>query len=134
MSHVSKIKISEKISGDMGKNFTSFITRATNSKTVKIFLDEIFTPTEKIMFAKRLAVVTMLLRGFGYVQIRKTLKVSPTTVSYFQHACESGSFSYIQSVLGKKKEGGQFLKALEKALSFRLPPKTGRGRWDFLNK
>ncbi|MFA6095051.1 MAG: Trp family transcriptional regulator [Candidatus Paceibacterota bacterium] len=134
MTHISKTKVSEKISSNLEKNFVLLVTKAAGARSIKTFLEELFTPTEKIMLSKRLAIIVMLVQGFSFLQIQKTLKVSSATVSNFQHACELGGFAYVQSMLGKKKERGQFLKALEEALSFRLPPKTGRGRWDFLNK
>ena len=71
----------------------------------KRFLNEFFTPSEKIMLAKRLALIVMLKRGYGFTAIRKTLKMSESTVTKFWKFLRQSKFSFIQEKeLAKKKK------------------------------
>ena len=45
------------------------------------FIYDLLTPTERIMLAKRLSIVLMLIKGYKREEIRDTLKVSTSTVS-----------------------------------------------------
>ncbi len=45
------------------------------------FIDDFFSPTEKIMFAKRLAAAVLLSKGHDYQSIRNILRVSPPTIA-----------------------------------------------------
>lgn len=74
-----------KLSGDtLERTFELLIQTLLNIKdkeTVKNFINGFFTPTEKIVFAKRMAIYVMLAKGNNYESIRSTLKVSPPTIA-----------------------------------------------------
>jgi uncharacterized protein YerC len=48
---------------------------------VEDFFNDLLTPTERIVLAKRLAIAILLAKGYGYAAIRKTLHVSPPTIA-----------------------------------------------------
>lgn len=74
-----------RLSGNtLERTFELFIQTLLNIKdkeTTKNFIDGFFTPTEKIIFAKRMAIYVMLAKGNNYESIREVLKVSPPTIA-----------------------------------------------------
>ncbi len=56
------------------------ITRCRDQKTTADFIDDLLTDTEKVMIAKRIAVVLMILKGYPSLDIEETLKVSGQTI------------------------------------------------------
>lgn len=61
---------------------------------VKEFIDNLLTPTEKIMLAKRLAAAYFLEKGCTYKFISKILKLSPTTINTIQRELIKGGGGY----------------------------------------
>ncbi|KKQ92421.1 MAG: hypothetical protein UU16_C0006G0033 [Candidatus Woesebacteria bacterium GW2011_GWA2_40_7] len=61
--------------------FTQTILNIKDKETTKNFIDGFFTPTEKIIFAKRIAIYVMLAKGNNYIDIISLLKVSPPTIA-----------------------------------------------------
>jgi len=65
--------------------FTLFISSIilSNSKEKAVSLvEDLLTPTEKIMLAKRFSIAYMLIQGYQYSTITQTLKVSKSTVGH----------------------------------------------------
>ena len=52
-----------------------------NPASIKTFLKPFFSPTEPIMFAKRLEILKRLRQNHSYEEIMGGLKVTPNTVS-----------------------------------------------------
>jgi Trp operon repressor len=46
-------------------------------------VNEIFSPTEKIMMAKRITIIYLLIKGIDQITIANTIKVSTGTVSKY---------------------------------------------------
>jgi uncharacterized protein YerC len=65
-----------KIRGLLFESITACTTPAISAN----FLEDILTPTEKIMIAKRIAIAYLLLKKFPYENIGATLKVSRGTI------------------------------------------------------
>jgi len=64
---------------------------------------ELLTNTEKIMLAKRLALIVMLGKGHSFEQISETLKISPSTIARFSLAAESGKYDAITNQMKNSK-------------------------------
>lgn len=81
MTLVSKYRLQ----GDtLERTFELFLQTLLNIRdreTTKDFINGFFTPTEKIIFAKRMAIYVMLAKGNNYESIRSVLKVSPPTIA-----------------------------------------------------
>ncbi len=63
-----------------------FVLFNTLAKTIKpeevqVLLEDLITPVERVILAKRLAIAILLLKGWSYDSIKQTLRVTPTTVS-----------------------------------------------------
>lgn len=79
MPQVSKNKLKPKVKKDITSQFINTIAHL-DKKSADIFFNQFFTKTERLMFAKRLAIVYLLREGFSSYRISRLLKVSKSTV------------------------------------------------------
>lgn len=131
MTRVSKRKMKD---SDLRKIFDQFIEVVDLSKSKKdtrLFIKEFFSPTERIMFAKRLGVICMVMEKIPDRVIADTLSVSTSTIGRMIETIEKGGFKYLISVMKKNKES--LLDIIEK-IYFILPPKVGRKRYRFIRQ
>lgn len=80
MAQVSRRPLDKDIEGRIYESFYKAVG-LLNEKEARAFINDLLTPTEKIMLPKRLAIAILLSRGWNYDAIRDTLKVTQTTVS-----------------------------------------------------
>lgn len=80
MSQVSKRWISKEIEDHIFEIFWQSLASCSTKETVASFLEDLLTPTEKIMLAKRVSIALLLLKGYDYKSINDTLKVSNPTI------------------------------------------------------
>lgn len=112
--------------------FINSIKNTKSSDEVVHFLNDLLTPVEKIMLAKRVAIAFLLLEGgFTYESICKTLKVSKGTVARV-HAVIALQGTGYRELLGdilKKKALKNLLAEVLEGLT-PLPSKgTNWGEW-----
>ena len=81
MSQVSKFIVKPELWEKIFNLFVEAILGIKNKNELEGFIGNFFTPTEKIMFAKRFAAAVMLAKGTDYTTIRKTLRISPPTIA-----------------------------------------------------
>lgn len=115
------------------KELLYFLERAALSPKRDLIFDGFFTKTEKIMFAKRLAVIYMLHRKVSPYMIAESLFMSPSTIERMSLKYEKGRYEpIIKKALGKKN----IWDILESILYARgiMPPKFGGKRWQMLDK
>jgi len=132
MTHISKRKLNE---GDFKKIYNQLVSMfdtAGDSRKSDILLKEFMTLAEKTMFAKRFAILCMLEEGVSKHFISDVLKVSPSTIARVSLKYENGNFAYIGNILRKNKK--TIWDVLETIITAGLPPKVGRGRWQWLNE
>ncbi|TSC57391.1 MAG: hypothetical protein Greene041679_336 [Parcubacteria group bacterium Greene0416_79] len=107
-------------------------------KDARLFLNDVLTPTERLMIAKRLAAIVMLCREYSGYKIHTVLKVSPSTVARLKTRLEEGAFPYLAKLfrgpqeIKQKKEASDFWDALYTFILMGMPPRVGKGRWKFL--
>lgn len=81
MTKVSRLELRSDV---WDRIFSLFVTTLTDQKDkskLSKFIDDFFSPTEKIMFAKRLATAVLVAKGHDYQSIRTILRVSPPTIA-----------------------------------------------------
>ncbi len=129
MPHVSKRKIKPKLLGKLLEKFLAVFEKAHSRKFAKEVMQELFTKTEKIMLAKRLAIILMLQSETPQDKIADVLKVSPTTVARMSLNLEIGKYDTILQV--SEKEKTDILKIVEDILLLWgfMPPKYGKKYW-----
>lgn len=81
MPQVSKRIISKDIESRMFETLWEAIAKVKSTEEVQTFLNDLLSPTEKTMMAKRLAIAALLLKGFNYESIKDSLKVSNETIA-----------------------------------------------------
>jgi len=80
MPQVSRRFIDKKTQDKIFGLFISSLIKCNSQDRALKLVEDLFTPTEKIMFAKRVAIAYMLQEGYDYRFISQTLKVSTTTI------------------------------------------------------
>lgn len=129
MTHVSKLKISEKVTQEIENNFIESVVKAKNKTDAAKFLEEILTATEKTMIAKRIAVILMIDKGASFRSIQKTLKVSPATISDVSFNYKNGKYIFLAKNFRDKKFSKEFWSGLGNLLTMGMPSRVGRDRF-----
>jgi len=132
MTHISKGKVPEQIEKDIHAQLETTLLKLNYAKTGKDFLQEFFTDSERIMFAKRLAIIQMLAKHYSWDVIASTLYVSRSTIARI-YKNEKGATSKPSSRYKATKNNTDFWETLD-VLSRAGMPELGKGRWKILNK
>ncbi|OGG01901.1 hypothetical protein A2Z33_01520 [Candidatus Gottesmanbacteria bacterium RBG_16_52_11] len=90
MSQVSNYPVNKDIFYEIRDEFLWVLADLRNADDVKAFYSDFFTKTERIMFAKRLAIAFMIRQGMKYDDIRRVLHVSTSTISAVAAWMEKG--------------------------------------------
>jgi uncharacterized protein YerC len=117
MTHVSKFKLEHSVEKRLIKSFMDALL-STSAKKGRARVNAILTKTEKVMLAKRLAIIVMLDRGDSYYKIESSLNVSGSTVKRLHRLQESGIFDPLTRVFGRDLS---FLDYLEIFMSAGMP-------------
>jgi uncharacterized protein YerC len=80
MAQVSKIYIRPEVWDRIFDMFLDSFILAKDKDKLNDYIHSIFTPTERIMFAKRFAACILLSKGHTYRSVAKTLRMSLTTI------------------------------------------------------
>ena len=102
MVNVSKSSLSQKKLDDLFDQLNSTIGRL-DDKQSDAFLSSLLGHEEKIMLAKRLAAIIMLINGQSLYRVSDVLKISPTTAKAYRDALAKGSYSPLIKAIKKKK-------------------------------
>ena len=129
MVYISKKKIDPKVESVLSDQLLSFIAAAQTKHEAATLATELLTETERIMLAKRLAIVVMLERGYSFRgEIERSLKVTPQTVARLWRRRKLDEFKkickYARNYTGHFKRGDRFLQVLENWLTVSGAMKT----------
>lgn len=86
--------------------------------------EEILTDTERLMLAKRIATILMLIDEHSYHRIRQTLGVSSSTSKRLHRLLDSGVFLSLERVAAQKREREQIIENIGVMLRAGLPPRA----------
>lgn len=130
MPHISK----QFLKGDAEKRLVDALVGTVTVKGSARRRDKIFrellTGIERLMLAKRLAIVVMLARGIPVDAISDKLKVSPSTVSRLRGSVEAGNYSETLRAT-KREKVDDLVIALFKTLALG-PRQRNAPRWQWL--
>ena len=126
MPHVSSKKLKKEHLQKLYNEFSNALEKSARKSWSKFFLRDFLTRTEKIMLAKRFAVIYLLSEGIPHSYIAESLGMSPATIARMSLKYEIGKYSSILKVA--KRESKDIWGILEKILRAGLPPIAGRGR------
>ena len=105
-------------------------TKASPAVRKKI-IREMLTGTERLMLAKRLAIICMLGEGVPFEDIGTKLKVSSSTVSRLWAAMQKGAFQETIRA-AKNSKTSKLVEFLEFVLS--APRSRHASRWKFIDE
>lgn len=137
MSQISKYPISKEVAERIFDVFAKTLIALKDKPEVESYIGDLFTPTEKIMFSKRIAIAFLLSKGYQYREISTILKVSLTTIGSVSLSLKYGKGGYDRIIkrIAKEEKLEDFFKSIvEKLLS--VPAASGKGgsTWRYLNK
>ena len=80
MTRISKRILKERVLLKLYSLFFEIMSQYNNKENFLSLIEDILSPTEKIMITKRVAVIYLLIKGVDYRDISEVLKVSTGTV------------------------------------------------------
>lgn len=98
MPKISKNKLDKPAYDFISNNLIATLANLKESKDVSSLMDSLFTNTERLMLAKRLAIAVLLERGLSYGKISKLLKVSSVTIGFVRNSIMKNNDPYIRLV------------------------------------
>lgn len=129
MPHVSKRKLDQKTFDKIFGKLVVVLERAQNKQKFISVLHELLTETEKIMLAKRLAIILLLFGDTPQHRIAEVLLVSPTTISKIALQVEIGKYDSIKNISTKEKVDLEKVVWLLLTAGGIMPPRIGGRYW-----
>lgn len=136
MTRVSKRYLQKNIEKRMFQIFwQSFIDLKSEKDTIE-FCQDLLSEAEKVMLAKRLAIVVLLEKGWKYEDISRILKVSTSTINAVRVKLSYLGQGYRKAVnnILKREEISSFFANLSNSLATIAYPIKGRGISGFIRK
>lgn len=134
MTQVSKYPLDKTIEQEIYRKFQKSISVLRDANTVASFFSDFFTDTERTMFAKRLTVAVLLLRGRKPKDIKNVLHVSNSTtgtVGAWLKNAKPKTLAILEYLI-KESEWESFNDTIEAFLDT-LPPRY-RTNWSRVGK
>jgi uncharacterized protein YerC len=124
MTQVSRIPIRKEIENRMFEVFLESIAMVHTKEQVEKLVEDLLSPTEKIMLTKRLSIALLLLKQYDQRLISKLLHVGLETVSKVSRALRSGSggYSMVVSSIMRQEKYQAFLTKIDDLLADLFPP------------
>ncbi len=137
MVNISKRKLKPKLQKEIIEQLVHYVSKVRGTVETREFLFEFLTESERVQLGKRLTAVMMLIAGYSFTQIEDALKVSPATVVKYWKQMKDGTFVQMRAlaiVYGRTLKSRTAVESLLRLLTHGLPPRAGKGRWDFINR
>ncbi|MEX2028377.1 MAG: Trp family transcriptional regulator [Candidatus Curtissbacteria bacterium] len=117
MTRISRRILGKQIENEIFETLWEAISQVRTKQDVQLFLNDLLTPSEKLMIAKRLSIAVLLLKNRTYGEICDLLKVSNETVSRIALVLKmnTGFMIGINKVV-KTEAGKQFWQDIENLL------------------
>lgn len=137
MSQVSKYPLSKDVYDRIFEIFLKTLINIKDKDEGNNLLNDFFTPTERMMFAKRLGIALLLEKNYNYQTIRSVLRVSSGTIASINLARKYGNQGYnkfIEKIL-KDEQIKDFLEEITlKLVSIPASGTKGSGAWKQVEK
>src|SRR3989344_1134513 len=133
MPHISKRKLSKTHFNKLVLELIKSLERSFKKGETKPVFYEIFTYTERAMFATRLAVIAMLSQNISSYTISEVLRMSPSTIDRMSLKYERGKYELIIKYALGKKDMWAIINDILTVGGF-MPPRVGGKRWRKFDK
>lgn len=128
MTNVSKKLLEKSEQEKLFKEFSKLFAQTTSNEVERLF-SEMFTPSEQVMFIKRVAIIFMIDEGYTMYRISQTLKVSDSTVRSIRCMQEEGAYeSLLKRAKKKTFNRKKFWQTVDVLLRAGMPPRT-KDKW-----
>ena len=98
MPKISKNRLEKTVYDAILRQLIVAFKQCLNEKTLEDLFDSLFTKTERLMFAKRLAIAVLLERGLNYKDISRLIKVSSVTIGLVRNNIMKNNQPYLDLV------------------------------------
>ena len=135
MTQVSKYPIPKNIADRIFDIFIKTLIKVKGEQDTQNLANDLFSPTEKIMLAKRLAIAFLLMKDYRYREISQLLRVSVATISSVNKSLKFGNNGYrtiLEQISKEESLEDFFLNTAEKLLSIPAKSSVGGGSWRYL--
>ncbi len=126
MPHVSRHMPTGQVWEKIYKELLDHLTAKGNERDRIQLAADLFTPTERIMLAKRFAIICMIGEGYTFEEIQEVLRVSPSTIGRIWDAIQKGKYKKIISIVRQR----DFLDAIKTI----LPRPRHMRQWDYVER
>ncbi len=127
MPKVSQNVLSKETQAEVVNAFIRVLVKIDDDKLLRRFLDDLLTPTEKLMLAKRLMVVMLLQRGYSFGAVCHVLKMSKTTVHLLHRDLRKSGEGYrkVFDLFFRESKGHRLISAIDRFLDAVTLPVKG---------
>jgi Trp operon repressor len=122
MVNVSKKALPKHTEKELCKQLSSLITAQQRIKDSENLIFELFTPSERIQFVKRVGIIALLQRNYSHNAIAAAIRTSDTTVAKIAFGIEKGGYKTIRETLKRKEHAASILGILESLVSLGVNP------------
>jgi uncharacterized protein YerC len=130
MTQISRYPLQKQVEERVYEVLMESVAAANNSVSVNCLLEDLLSPTERLMIAKRISIALLLIKKYDQRTISKWLKVSLATVSKVSLVLQKGKGGY-QTIIGSllnKEELNKFIQRIDDAIADFLPPMSRNWR------
>jgi uncharacterized protein YerC len=135
MVNISKRKLKPNVRTSILNQLARHIAVTRGDDKARNLLAELLTESEQIQLAKRLAVIILLVRGYSFSQVEKSLRISSATIVQYWKNLKLGKYDGLvgrDMIHGRTSREDTTLESILKLITEGLPPRAGKGRWKFL--
>jgi uncharacterized protein YerC len=127
MAQISKYPVSEKVYNRCWDIFTKAFITIKNLEDANQIITDLFSPTERVVVMKRLAIAYLLIHKYGYLEISKILKVSYPTIAMVSRSLKDGvGYKIVIEKISKEEDFQEFFNQLGQKI-VEVPAKSGKG-------
>src|SRR3989338_4833148 len=125
MTQVSRIPLRKEIEKRIFEIFLSSLAKVRHRQEVENFINDLLSPTEKLMLAKRLSIAFLLSKKYDHRTISKVLKVSLSTVNRVSLRFQLGGegFNKVIQEIRSGEKIKEFWQKIDDFISEIVPPK-----------
>ncbi len=126
MAHVSNKKLPTKVRERIDTQLIDVLTKRWTRDAKTSVLYELLTKTEKLMFAKRVAMIAMIGAGCSSYEIAQSLGVGNETVARFTQSYRSKKFKNIAQILDDGNNAESISEIVEVLIHVGMPSRSTR--------
>lgn len=134
MPQVSKYPISQAVYDQIFELLLRVFSDSLTKDDASSLLQDLLTPTERIVLAKRLAIALLLSKKYSYAEIGKVLRVSKPTIAMVNLSLkyEGRGFKRFTERILKEEKIRNIWEEIEKTVLKTLSTGKGSGTWRYL--